>query len=87
MALEEFNNIAWRDFIIWAWQDDEVRAHFEHDTGTKFPGETPIDALIDDATDYSGTIAHRFVFWATKELWGIEEAPEKVRLAILETEE
>lgn len=72
--------IAWRDFILWAVQDEGVMAQYKEETGKTMSGPAnAIEAAIDKATGYAESQAHDFVIWATERLWGIEEAPERLR--------
>jgi hypothetical protein len=76
MTLDDINTIAWRDFLVWAWDQPEMRDQFTAKTGLKIQGTTaPIDAAIDAATGARKSVASRFIEWATCEHWGIEHAP------------
>jgi hypothetical protein len=76
MSLDDFNMIAWRDFLVWAWNEPEMRAQFTAKTGVEIRAVTaPIDAAIDAATGASRSVASRFIEWATREHWGVEHAP------------
>ena len=77
MTQDEFNTIAWRDFVSWAWNEPEMRAQFTKATGLQIQtARTPMDEAIDAATGAGESLAARFVEWATREHWGIEHAPE-----------
>ena len=78
-----FMDSAWRDFVNFAWQDDEIIAQFYRETGTSFvkPG-LPIEQMIDDATGKTADDIKAFVFWVTERHWGLEYAPEKLRREI-----
>lgn len=83
MTPDEFNQIAWQDFIVWAWNEPEMRALFTAATGIEIQQVTsPIYAAIDAATGLGESVAGRFVEWATLEHWGIEDAPAAYRAAI-----
>lgn len=83
MSLDEFNAIAWRDFLVWAWNEPEMRAEFTAKTGVEIQSVTaPINAAIDAATGARGSIAARFIEWATCEHWGVDHAPAAYRKAI-----
>ena len=44
MTEDDFNAIAWRDFIVWAWNEPEMRKQFTKKTGLRFqPPRTSID--------------------------------------------
>jgi hypothetical protein len=76
MTLDDFNTIAWRDFLVWAWNEPEMRALFTAKTGIEIQAITaPIDAAIDAVTGASKSVAARFIEWATREHWGVEHAP------------
>ena len=76
MTLDDLNTIAWRDFLLWAWNEPEMRAQFTAKTGVEIQGVTsPINAAIDAATGANASVAARFIEWATCEHWGIESAP------------
>ena len=73
---DALNTIAWRDFLVWAWNEPEMRAQFTAKTGIEIQAVTaPIDAAIDAATGASRSVASRFIEWATREHWGVEHAP------------
>jgi len=66
MTEDEFNAIAWRDFILWAWNNPACRAQFERATGR-----------ID--TSANNDKLESFVEWITATHWGIEYAPRAYR--------
>jgi hypothetical protein len=83
MTPDDFNTIAWRDFLTWAWSEPEMREQFTARTGIEIQSVTsPINAAIDAATDASESHAARFIEWATREHWGVEHAPAAYRKAI-----
>lgn len=83
MTLDDFNMIAWRDFLVWAWNEPEMRAQFTAKTGIAIQTVTaPIDAAIDAATGASKSVASRFIEWATRDHWGLEHAPVAYQKAI-----
>jgi hypothetical protein len=79
MTPDEFNQLAWSDFITWAWNEPQMRTQFTAATGIEIERVTaPINAAIDAATGAAGardSIAARFVEWATRDHWGVEHAP------------
>ena len=82
---EAFNEIAWRDFILFAYQHEPIVSQFERETGRTItaPPSSALEAMIDRATGKTDADLNAFVLWATEHHWGIDEAPEKVRAAIL----
>lgn len=77
MILDDLNTIAWRDFLVWAWNEPEMRAQFAAATGVEIQTITaPIDAAIDAATGATKSVASRFIEWATREHWGVDHAPK-----------
>ena len=83
MTQDDFNTIAWRDFLMWAWNEPEMRALFTAKTGIEIQAVTaPINAAIDAATGASKSLAAQFIEWATREHWGIEHAPVAYQKAI-----
>jgi len=80
---DDLNTIAWRDFLVWAWNEPEMRAQFTAKTGIEIHAVTaPIDAAIDAATGASRSVAARFIEWATREHWGVEHAPALYQRAL-----
>lgn len=86
MDREEFNEIAWRDFILFSWGQDDAHAAFRGATGrpqraSSRTGRTPLDALIDKAVGGSEDDAYmvEFIDWVTRNHWGENYAPEKWR--------
>ncbi len=72
--------MAWRDFILWAVQDGDVLAQYKEETGKTMDGPASgLEAAIDEATGYAESQANDFVIWDTKRLWGVEEAPQRLR--------
>ena len=77
---DDFNVLAWRDFLVWAWNEPEMRAQFTAKTGVEIrSGSAPIDAAIDAATGARQSVVAQFVEWATREHWGVEQAPAEYR--------
>ena len=73
---DDLNTIAWRDFLVWAWNEPEMRTLFTAKTGIEIQSVTaPIDAAIDAATGANRSVVSRFIEWATREHWGVEHAP------------
>lgn len=63
MTQDDFNTIAWRDFIDWAWNTPEMRAQFTAKTGVEIQAVT------------TGRDLTKFIEWVTREHWGLEQAP------------
>jgi len=77
MTIDELNAIGWRDFLLWAWSEPQMRAQFTVATGLEIQSVTaPINAAIDAATGAREGLAARFIEWATREHWGVEHAPK-----------
>jgi hypothetical protein len=79
---DDLNAIGWRDFLLWAWSEPQMRAQFTAATGTEIRAVTPIDTAIDAATGAGGKLVAQFIEWATREHWGLEHAPEAYQQAI-----
>jgi hypothetical protein len=76
---DDFNAIAWRDFILFAFNDSDCRKAFTEATGIQLGVDrSPIEALVDSATGSDGG-AGAFVEWVTREHWSIEHAPKAYR--------
>ncbi len=79
-----FGYPAWRSFIAWAFDDQDIRDLYCHSTGRAWP--TPpangLEALIDQATSHRDEHMHDFICWATAELYGADLAPPAVQAAI-----
>ena len=87
MTLDDFNAIAWRDFVLFAWAEPNIRAQFTAATGLRVtPATSPIDVLVDDATGATASVLTKFVEWVTREHWGIEHAPLAYQHAIANKE-
>ena len=75
-TVDDLNTIAWRDFLLWAWNEPEMRQQFAAKTGVDMQVATsPINAAIDAATGVRESVAAQFIEWATREHWGLEHAP------------
>ncbi len=81
MTGDEFNTLAWRDFVMFAWQQDEMRRAFTASTGVTLPSgsRTPIEAMVDEATGAQADALAAFMRWVTVEHWGLEHAPQTYR--------
>lgn len=82
-----FMEAAWGGFIRWASQEPEALARYRTETGRTFPPAPPkngLEAAIDQATGYHKDAAEHFAIWATEALWGIDDAPQKLRERIAE---
>jgi hypothetical protein len=83
MTQDDFNTIAWRDFLTWAWNAPEMRDQFTAKTGLQIRSVTsPINAAIDAATGTRKSLASKFIEWATREHWGVEHAPVAYQKAL-----
>lgn len=83
MTPDEFNQCAWRDFLVWAWNEPEMRQRFTRATGVEIRDvSAPIDAAIDAVTGARKSLVASFIEWATREHWGLEHAPAAYRRAI-----
>lgn len=84
MTEDEFNTIAWRDFIMFAWKERDIWKAFTAETGIPHVADrpaTPIERLIDKVTgaDDIERIASAFIEWVTRNHWGIDNAPKVYR--------
>jgi hypothetical protein len=82
MTQDEFNEIAWRDFILFSWSQEDAHAAFRGATcrpQRSKRGSSPLGLMIDKAV--GGTeddkYIEEFVAWVTKNHWGENYAPEK----------
>ena len=57
--------------VRWAWENPETREAFEKDTGMRV-AQSPIDAMVDEATGYDKEVADAFVRWVIANVWGEE---------------
>lgn len=71
--------LAFRDFVFFAWSDPEFRADFEKSTGMclSLP-RSPLESMIDKATVRLNSTLAAFVEWVIKEHWGVEGQVERV---------
>jgi hypothetical protein len=74
LTSEEFNQIAWRDFLLWASNEQGFIDAFNAATGRHYRARDvrPTDAELAADTE-------AFVRWVTVHHWGVEYAPEKYR--------
>lgn len=70
--------MAWHDFVLFAFDNKEIVQAFEQETGLKAP-ITGIDRLIDDVTGASDNRLFSFARWVTERQWGMEYAPAAFR--------
>ena len=82
-ARDVLNEIAWRDFVTFAWMQEDAHKAFRNatDRPQRFKSNSPLDALIDKACGGAEDDAYvsEFVDWVTKNHWGGNYAPEKWR--------
>jgi hypothetical protein len=78
---DDFNALAWRDFVLWAWREPKLRAQFIKATGVELD-VSPLDAAIDDATGAREERVSQFVEWVTREHWGLDQAPASYQQTI-----
>jgi hypothetical protein len=77
---DDFNAIAWADFVRWAWEQPAIRAAFTDATGIRTVGSrSAIEKLIDEATGAATSEAAAFVEWVTRTQWGLDLAPKAYR--------
>jgi hypothetical protein len=81
MTQDEFNEIAWRDFVLFSWAQEGAHAAFRGATGRpqRSMTKSPLDLLIDKAVGAAEDDQYmaEFVDWVTKNHWGESYAPEK----------
>jgi hypothetical protein len=85
MTKDEFTQIAWRDFILWAGSTPEMIEAYERATGCKMlaPARNALEAMIDKATGAQKESVEAFVLWVTINHWGADEAPASYRNAMI----
>lgn len=76
---EDFRDAAWAGFIQWAHGFAEIRARFTAATGLPLEQRTGIVGMVDKATGFRDDVLKQFVEWVTREIWGLENAPQKYR--------
>jgi hypothetical protein len=82
---DDFNDVAWRDFIYWAISQVSLMEQFCRETGKQMPSADPsvrrLERMIDEAVgrDDEGEWLVGFVDWATNTIWGAEYAPQAWR--------
>lgn len=83
MTQDEFNTLAWRDFIVYALTEPDLIAAFTAATGLTLPNPvtSPIEKLVDQATRATERTLAAFVDWITENHWGVEYAPTAWRKA------
>jgi hypothetical protein len=81
---EALNELAWRDFILFAWSQGDAHAAFrsasgrsQRSTKTNSALGLLIDRAVGGAED--DRYMEEFVNWVTKNHWGENYAPEKWR--------
>lgn len=76
MTREDFLVAAWRDFLLFAIQNEGMRAHFAAETGrTLSEPSSALESMIDEVTGKDGDDAMAFAVWATRRYWGWEDSP------------
>lgn len=82
MSREALNEIAWRDFVMFAWSQEDAHAAFRGETGRPQRSKTrsPLDLLIDKAVGgvEDDKYMEEFVRWVTETHWGKDSAPKRL---------
>jgi hypothetical protein len=76
--------VAFRDFVLWLWDEPDMRAAFEKDTGT-VPLREPrcqLDVMIDQAAGVNRAYADKFMEWAVKQ-WGEDESSGSIGCSLV----
>jgi hypothetical protein len=70
LTQDEFNQIAWRDFLIFAMNEGRMVDAFNRATGRHYQerGASTTDAQLASDTE-------AFVLWVTENHWGMDYAP------------
>lgn len=64
---------AWMDCLLWASGYEPIVAQFREETGIEWqPAASPIERMIDEATD--AATAERFIRWFHENVWGEDSA-------------
>ena len=81
MTEDDFNAIAWRDFVAFAWGEPGMREAFTAATSMALmpAARSPIEAMVDIATDAQAKALEAFIEWVTRTHWGIDHAPKAYR--------
>lgn len=68
---------AWCSFLLWAFDEPDMRTAFTASTDLLLPGKTRsgLERMIDGATGYRDKMAFEFAKWATLNHWGREGVP------------
>ena len=78
MTPEDFNELAWHDAVLWAFDEPDLRAQFQADTGIDL-ATSGIDRLIDEATGKRDEDLEAFIAWFDRNLWGDEWSPRAMK--------
>lgn len=72
--------LAWADFIMLAFKDDEMVSQFNAETGRPYKqARSPIEAAIDRVTGKDTDDAFAFSRWVTENFFGVEYAPDEFK--------
>lgn len=77
LTQDEFNQIAWRDFVDWAAREQGMVDAFNAATGRHYRKLffSPNDAQLKEDTE-------AFVRWVTENHWGLDYAPKSYQAAV-----
>jgi hypothetical protein len=80
MTRDDFQALAWADFLRFAIHSKEIRDAFARETGRRiFSAASPLEAMIDDVAGKDGDDVMAFTIWVTRTQWGWDEAPASFR--------
>jgi hypothetical protein len=88
MTVDELNTLGWRNFLLWAWSEPQMRDQFTAATDIEIQSvAAPIGAAIDAVTGARESLAARFIEWVTREHWGVEHAPRAYQQSLAKAAE
>jgi len=84
MIEDDFNTLAWRDFIIYASRSREMREAFTQETGISLSTGpcSDVEKMRAATVGTPVVVFERFVEWVTVQHWGLEHAPKAYQDAL-----
>lgn len=78
------NPIAWRDFVLWAYDNDIMRRAFQKETGVMLAPQNldMLSKMIVDALGKTSEDIIAFMSWVSVRYYGLEFVPEQARVRI-----
>ncbi|MBS7700767.1 MULTISPECIES: hypothetical protein [unclassified Chelatococcus] len=83
-ATDAPNPMAWRDFVMWAYDNDIMRHAFQRETGIMLAPQDldMLSKMIVDALGKTSDDIIAFMSWVSVRYYGLEHVPDQARTRV-----